>query len=77
MGLARACGEKAGDVSDALADIALDEARALHERQAALELIGTTGQSATLARIEPLVAASDTALRSYAEAAVAALRARR
>ena len=77
LGLARARGEKAGDVSDALADIALDEARALHERQAALELIGTTGQPATLARIEPLVAASDTALRSYAEAAVAALRARR
>jgi hypothetical protein len=75
--LAKARSEKHGDVAPALADVALDETRELHERQAALELAGSLGDPALVARLEPLTAAPDGNLRAYAEAAVAALRAHR
>lgn len=64
------------DVWDALADLALDEARPSDERRGALEALGTIGDRAVAARLEPLASASDPALRAYAEAAIAALRAR-
>jgi hypothetical protein len=75
--LARAREEKAHDVSDALADVALDEARPAYERQAALEALGSLGDPAVLPRLESLRGAADPSLRAYAEAATAALRARR
>jgi len=71
--LARARDPKPNDVALALAEIALDEARPLHERQAALERLATLGEAAVVPRIEPLRGAADPALRSYAEAALAAL----
>lgn len=75
--LAKAREEKAHDVSDALADVALDEARPAYERQAALEALGSLGDPAILPRLEPLRSAADPSLRAYAEAATAALRSRR
>ena len=74
VGLARARDAQAHDVSDALAELALDELRSLGERQAALEALGTTGDPAVAPRLEPLRGAADPTLRAYAEAALAALR---
>jgi hypothetical protein len=64
------------DVSDALADVALDETRPSHERRGALEALGSLGDPAVVSRLEPLRAAAEPALRAYAEAATAALRSR-
>jgi len=74
VGLAKARDAEVHDVSDALADLALDELRPVGERQAALEALGTTGDPAVVPRIEPLRSAADPTLRTYAEAATAALR---
>jgi hypothetical protein len=65
------------DVSDALADVALDESRPVTERQAVLEPLGTMGDSSVVPRLAPLLEAADAEVRSYAEAATAALRTRR
>lgn len=74
VGLARERDAVTHDVSDALADVALDELRSPGERQAALEALGTTGEAAVAPRLEPLRGAADPTLRAYAEAALAALR---
>jgi hypothetical protein len=75
--LAKARDAKQRDMSDALADLALDEARQLYERQAALEALGTFGGPAVLPRIERLLGAGEPSLRTYAETAVDLLRTRR
>jgi hypothetical protein len=77
VALAKAREPERLDVTDALADIALDESRPATERQAVLEALGAMGDAAVVPRLAPLLEAGDPGLRSYAEAATAAMRTRR